>query len=79
MSFFYSERLNLHLLNSDSLEISHLRADLIVCFMILKEFVDVDASKFFERITPDSVTHRHGYKLVHSSVPVNVRQNFFAV
>ena len=34
---------------------------------------------FFERVAPDSVTHGHRYKLVHPSVCINVRQNFFAV
>ena len=57
-SFFYSERL--HLLNSDSLEMRRLRADLMLCFKIFKGFVDVDASKFVERVAPESVTR--GYR-----------------
>ena len=76
-SFSYSERLRL--LNLDSLEMPRLRADLMLCFKMLKEFVDVDASEFFERAAPDSVTHGHRYKLVHPSVRINVRQHFFAV
>ena len=56
MSFSYSERLNLHLLNLDSLEMRRLRADLILCFKILKGFVDIDTSEFVERFTPDFVT-----------------------
>ena len=79
MSFSYSERLNLRLLNLDSLEMRRLRADLILCFKILKRFVDVDASEFVERITPDFVTRGHRYKLFHSSVRINVRQHFCAV
>ena len=79
MSFSYFEHLNLLLVNLDSLEMRRLRADLILCFKILKSFVDVDASEFFERITPDSVARGHGYKLVHSSVCINVTQNFFTV
>ena len=67
MSFSYSERLNLRLLNLDSLEMRRLRADLILCFKILKGFFDVDASEFVERITSDFVTRGHRYKLVHSS------------
>ena len=55
-----------------------LRADLMLCFKMLKEFVDVDASEFFERVVPDSVTRGHRYKLVHPSVRINVRQHFFA-
>ena len=55
-----------------------LRADLMG-FMMLKGFVDVDASEFFERVAPDSVTHGHRFKLVHPSVRINVRQHFFAV
>ena len=76
MCFSCSERLNLRLLNIDSLEMRRLRADLILCFKILKGFVDVDASEFFERITHDSVTRSHGYKSVHPSVRINVRQYF---
>ena len=30
-----------------------LRADLMLCFKMLKGFVDVDASEFFERVAPD--------------------------
>ena len=60
-----------------SLEIRRLRADLMLCFKMLKEFVDVDASELFERVAPDSMTRGHRYKLVHPSV--NVRQHFFAV
>ena len=56
-----------------------LRADLMLCFNMLKGFVDVDASEFFERVAPDSVTRVHRYKLVHPSVCINIRQNFFAV
>ena len=32
---------------------------------MLKEFVDVAASEFFERVAPDSVTRGHCYKFVH--------------
>ena len=76
-SFTYSERLRL--LNLDSLEMRRLRADLKLCFKMLKGFVDVDASEFVERVAPDSVTRGHCYKLVYSSVRINVRQHFFAV
>ena len=48
-----------------SLEIRRLRADLMLCFKMLKGFVDVDASEFVERVAPDSVTRGHRYKLVH--------------
>ena len=44
-SFSYSERLRL--LNLDSLEMRRLRADLVLCFTMLKGLVDVDASDFF--------------------------------
>ena len=86
----YSE--HLRLLNLDSLEMRRLRADLILRFKMLKEFVDVDASEFYERVAPDSVTRGHRYKLVHTSVSpqcftpvfhpsvrINVEQHFFAV
>ena len=55
------------------------RANLMLHFKMLKGFVDVDASKCFERVAPDSVTRGHRYKLVHLSVRINVRQYFFAV
>ena len=56
-----------------------LRVDLMLCFKMLKGFVDVDASELCERVAPDSVTRGHRYKLVHPSVRINVRQYFFAV
>ena len=62
-SFSYSERLRL--LNLYSLETRRLRADLMLCFKMLKGFVDVDASEFFERFALDSVTRGHRYKLVY--------------
>ena len=34
---------------------------------------------FFERVAPDFVTRGHRYKLVHTSVSVNVRQLYFAI
>ena len=67
-SFSYSERL--HLLNLDSLEMRRHRADLILCVKMLKGFVDGDASDFFERVAPDSVTRGHRYKLVHPLVAI---------
>ena len=51
----------------------------MLCFKMLKGFVDVDASEFFERVAPDSVTRGHRYKLVHPSVRINVRQHVSAV
>ena len=47
-SFSYSQRLRL--LNLDSLEMRRLRADLMLCFKMLKEFVDVDASEFLNKL-----------------------------
>ena len=75
--FSYSERLRL--LNLDSLEMRCLRADLMLCFKMLKGFLDVDTSEFFERVAPESVTRGHRYKLVYPSVRINVRQHVFAV
>ena len=78
MSFFYySERLRL--LNLDFLEMRRLRADLMLCFKMLKGFADVDVSEFFEHVAPDSVTRGHRYKLVHPSVRINGRQHFLVV
>ena len=57
--FSYSERLRL--LNLNSLEMRRLRAHLMLCFKILKGFVNVDASEFFESVAPDSVTRGHRY------------------
>ena len=42
-----------------------LRADLMLCFKMLKGYADVDTSEFVERVAPDSVTRGHRYKLVH--------------
>ena len=53
--------------------------DLMLSFNMLKGFVDVDASEFFECVAPDSVTRGNRYKLVHPSVRINVRQHCFAV
>ena len=39
---------------------------------MLKGFVDVDASEFFERVAPDSVTRGHRYQLVFPSLRINV-------
>ena len=50
----------------------------MLCFKIMKGFVDVDASEFFERVTCNSVTCGHRYKLVYPNARVNVRQHFFA-
>ena len=72
----YSERLRL--LNLDSLEMCRLRDDLMLCFKMLKGFLDVDACEFFERVASDSVIRGHRYKLVHISVRINLR-HFFAV
>ena len=47
----------------------------MLCFKMLKGFVDVDASEFFERVALDYVTRGHCYKLVHPSVRINVRQH----
>ena len=61
MSFSYYSRLTLRLLNFDFLEMRRLRAGLIVCFKMLKGFVDVDATEFVERTTPDFVTLGNRY------------------
>ena len=44
-SFSYSERWRL--LNLDALEMHRLRDALTLCFMMLKGFIDVDASELF--------------------------------
>ena len=51
----------------------------MLCFKMLQEFSDVDASSFFEHVACDSVTGGHRYKLVLPSVRINVRHHFFAV
>ena len=69
-SISYSERLCL--LNLDSLEKHHFRADLMF-FTIMKGFVDVEHAQFY------SITRNHRYKLVYTNDYINVRQHFFAV
>ena len=85
-SFSYSERLRL--LNLNSLEMRRLRADLMLCFKMLKEFVDVDASEFLNvllltlslmAIATSLFIYLFIYLLGYSSVRINVRQHFFAV
>ena len=64
MSSSYSERLRW--LNLDSF-----RADLMLWFMIMKGFVDVDASEFFKRAPLDTVTLGYRYKLVCPNGRIN--------
>ena len=37
----------------------------MLCFKIMKGFVDIDASEFFERVPLDSVIRGHCFKLVY--------------
>ena len=82
-SFSYSERLSL--LNLDSLEMRRLRADLMLCFKIMKGFVAIGCNNIqrmplnFSNVLLLTVTHGHRYKLVYQTVRMNVRQHFFAV
>ena len=48
--------------NLDTLELRHLRTDLVVCYMIVFGFMKVDVNKFFSS-APVSNTRGHQYKL----------------
>ena len=51
-------------LHIDSLEIRHLRFDLIIVYKILCNMVDVSAMQFFTRFSSSYNTRGHSYKLV---------------
>ena len=60
-SFTYHERLRL--LGLESLEVRRLRFDLIMCFKIIHNMVDLDKHSFF-KFSNDSRTRGHSLKLV---------------
>ena len=74
-SLTYRERLSL--LRLESLELRRLKADLIMCFKILKGFTNIDPREFF---TPSTCNTRgHSMKLYYPDSRVLARQNFFSV
>jgi len=74
-SLTYRERLSV--LRLESLELRRLKADLIMCFKILKGFTNIDPSEFF---TPSTCNTRgHSMKLYYPDSGVLARQIFFSV
>ena len=71
----YRERLSV--LRLESLELRRLKADLIMCFKILKGFTNIIPSEFFTRSTCN--TRGHSMKLYYPDSRVLARQNFFSV
>ena len=61
----------------ESLELRRLKADLIVCFKILRGFTNIIPSEFF--VWSSCSTRGHGMKLYYPDSKVTVRQNFFSV
>ena len=61
----------------ESLELRRLKADLIVCFKILRGFTNIIPSEFF--VWSSCSTRGHSMKLYYPDSRVTVRQNFFSV
>ena len=61
----------------ESLELRRLKADLILCFKILRGFTNVIPSEFF--VWTSSSTRGHSMKLYYPDSRVTARQNFFSV
>jgi len=71
----YEKRLSAPCL--ESLELRRSKANVIVCFKILRGFTNVIPSKFF--VWSSCSTRGHGMKLYYSDSRVTVRQNFLSV
>jgi len=72
----YDERCAL--LGIDRLELCRLRADLIMCYKIIRGLLLVSADRFFTPIC-NSRTRGHWFKLFLPESRVNCRKHFFAV
>ena len=73
-TFSYTERL--FLLNLESLEVRRLKKDLVMCYKILNNFVDINCDNFFEFSV--LATRGHTLKLVKPPlVKNNLQQNLF--
>ena len=75
-SLAYDERCSL--LGIERLELRRLRADLILCYKIIKGLVLLPADKFFT-INYNNRTRGHSLKLFLPDSRVNCRQHFFAI
>ena len=72
----YDERLDK--LDIERLELRRLHFDLITCFKILHNYVDLPAEDFFTRSNV-SFTRGHSYKLQVPNSRIDVRLHFFSV
>jgi len=71
----YNRRLEM--LNIESLEERRLRSDLIMCYKILRGFVNLDRSMFFFVLAESSRTRGNSMKLYKHSCNSNFYANFF--
>jgi hypothetical protein len=72
----YDNRLSV--LNNDRLELRRLRADLLMCFKIVYNIVDLPFNDFFT-FNNSSITRGNSLKLNLPISRINARSNFFAV
>ena len=71
----YSQMLKL--LNLPSLELRRLHKDLIWCYKIIFDIVELACNDFF-KLSPSSVTRDHAYKLYKPDSTSAARSHFFA-
>jgi len=76
-SLAYNNRLTV--LGLERLEMRRLKADLLTCFKIVHNYVDVDRKLFFEFAASNSITRGHSLKLVHPIARINARAHSFPV
>ena len=73
--FSYAERL--FLLEIESLEVRRIKFDLIMCYKIVKELVDLNPNDF-SLFAPNSSTRGHNFKMVKRLFRINSLFNCFA-
>jgi Reverse transcriptase (RNA-dependent DNA polymerase)/Endonuclease-reverse transcriptase len=73
----YSERLLI--CDLPSLELRRIRDDLVLCFKIVNNLIDLDVKSFFQFEKSVHCTRGHMYKLRIPMVKNNIRKNFFAI
>ena len=71
----YGERLRT--LDLESLEYRRLKADLLLCFKIVRGFIDLSSSDFFV-INDSSITRGHRLKIAQQHCRINARSHFFS-
>jgi hypothetical protein len=71
----YGERLKL--LRIDSLEHRRLKFDLILCYKIFHELIELTPSNYFS-LSSNSITRGHDYKIIQQHCRINARKHFFS-